>query len=95
MDQDGREDLAIGAPSLYNRSRERDTYLFSGTDLQEGGQFSLEDAAHVVRGHQKGEGLGRSLAHIQRDNTSHLLIGAPGYDDDVQDQGALYVVPLP
>lgn len=80
MNNDGYDDLIIGAP--YKDAGE--VYVFYGSEDLLEDVHNLSDADAVFTGEQQDDYAGHGLAcfDINDDNLDDLIIGSPGYDHD-------------
>ena len=89
FDNDGTEDLWIGAPGVDAvSSAEGAAYLFSGNVS---GSLTMADAAGSISGEDVGQDVGYTLTapgDVTGSGYPDLLIGAPGHGDPGLDAGA-------
>ena len=92
LDDDGYDDLAMGAP--FANSYRGEVYLFYGSATQMSGSYDSGDADSEWRGEMESDYLGRSLSggDVDGDGRSDLLLGANGNDDGGSSAGSTYVV---
>ena len=85
VNHDGYDDLLVGAFGFPNDSFRGAAYVYYGSNLGLG-----RDAAWSIIGDQDGSYMGLSVARagdLNADGLVDILIGAPGYDGPLLDQG--------
>jgi len=95
IDQDGFMDISISSPSLYFHNHGGAVYVIKGSQIHQGGSFSVQDADFVFKGENGGDMLGFSLGFagdVYGNGSQALLIGAPAYDGSGEDRGQSYLI---
>jgi hypothetical protein len=92
VDGDGYSDVVIGAPGFQDgETVEGRAYLFKGTDTSAGLEH---DPAWTADGNNWAARLGTSVAtagDVNGDGFSDVLIGAPDFTDDQDDEGRVFL----
>jgi hypothetical protein len=95
LDEDGQMDIMIGAPYNDNNGiNSGKTYLFLAESLPNSGTVPLQDAKYQFHGQNSGDLAGYiyNSGDLNNDNKSDLLIGAPGYSNQYNNQGKIYTI---
>lgn len=104
LDQDGFDDILIGAPNAYNATlsdRSGESYLlFGASDIGSSGISILASDLNgilgtILRGEQVSEEAGHSVAIIEDvngDSINDLLIGAPNKQVSSDNTGVVYLL---
>ncbi|MCB9794968.1 MAG: FG-GAP repeat protein [Alphaproteobacteria bacterium] len=93
VNDDGFDDLLVGAPSI-NGERGGAYLIWGGSSLAETSRVA--DAGVQLLGDTQGDQAGASvllMPDMDGDGYAEMLVGAPGEDSVEEDAGAVYVVP--
>lgn len=95
VDGDGGEDLLIGgSPVAAAQEAPGEAYLISGRHRH--GRFAAASVGVTLAGIHAGDGAGiavATLGDVTGDRRADLLVGAPGATGEVQEAGAVYLIP--
>jgi hypothetical protein len=99
LDGDGYDDVAVGAyGSSESGTESGSVYVWAGSATRYSGDYELNDGTGALNGESAFDRLGFSFAgagDLNGDGNDDLVVGAFGYDRDLTERGAVYIVPGP